>query len=90
MGFSTPAYSLALNTYFKEKRRMATGFSWTATALGPVVMPQLITVLLDLYGVQGTTLIFAGVAANAFFCSTLLQPVHWHTKYRDEVSNGCR
>ncbi|XP_055526240.1 uncharacterized protein LOC129718974 [Wyeomyia smithii] len=80
IGITASANSLALNTYFKKKRRHATGFSWTATALGPIVAPHIITYLLPRYGVDGTVLIFAGIAMNAIVCSLLLQPVHWHAK----------
>lgn len=38
------------------------------------------TVLLPYFGVQGTVLIFSGIAMNAVCCSLLLQPVRWHTK----------
>ncbi|XP_053682173.1 uncharacterized protein LOC128732803 [Sabethes cyaneus] len=80
VGITASANSLALNTYFKKKRRHATGFSWTATALGPIVAPHIITYLLPRYGVGGTVLIFAGIAMNAIVCSLLLQPVHWHAQ----------
>lgn len=80
VGITASANSLALNTYFKEKRRYATGFSWTATALGPIIAPHIITFLLPRFGVDGTVLIFAGFAMNAIVCSLLLQPVHWHAK----------
>ncbi|KXJ70132.1 hypothetical protein RP20_CCG024732 [Aedes albopictus] len=80
VGITASANSLALNTYFKEKRRYATGFSWTATALGPIIAPHIITFLLPRFGVGGTVLIFAGFAMNAIVCSLLLQPVHWHAK----------
>ncbi|XP_062537507.1 uncharacterized protein LOC134205865 [Armigeres subalbatus] len=80
VGITASANSLALNTYFKEKRRYATGFSWTATALGPIIAPHIITFLLPRFDVEGTVLIFAGFAMNAIVCSLLLQPVHWHAK----------
>lgn len=38
------------------------------------------TILLPYFGVQGTVLIFSGIALNAVCCSLLLQPVRWHTK----------
>ncbi|XP_044738723.1 monocarboxylate transporter 2-like isoform X2 [Chrysoperla carnea] len=85
MGFTLPANSIALNTYFNKKRRIATGYSWTITALGPVIMPHLIRFLLNQYEVEGTVLIFAGIAAHAIVCACLLHPVHWHTKFRNEV-----
>lgn len=85
IGITQSANSLALNTYFKEKRRIATGLSWTTTGLGPIVWPYIITALNDMYGMQGTLFIFSAFACHAVMCSLLLQPVHWHTKYRDQV-----
>lgn len=41
-GITMSANSLALNTYFKQKRRIATGLSWTCTGMGPIIMPQVI------------------------------------------------
>lgn len=57
-----------------------TGISWSCTALGPIIFPQIVTVLLPYFGVQGTVLIFAGIAMNAVCCALLLQPVRWHIK----------
>lgn len=87
IGITQSANSLALNTYFKEKRRIATGLSWTTTGLGPIVWPYIITALNDMYGMEGTLLIFSAFAGHAIMCSLLLQPVHWHTKFRDEVGS---
>lgn len=82
IGITQSSNALALNTYFKEKRRIATGFSWTTTALGPIVWPYIIVALNDVYGMEGTLLLFAGFALHAFVCSLLLQPVEWHTKFK--------
>lgn len=82
IGITQSSNALALNTYFKEKRRVATGFSWTTTAMGPIVWPYIIVALNSLYGMEGTLLIFAGFSLHAFVCSLLLQPVEWHTKFR--------
>lgn len=80
VGLCTSANSLALNTYFKEKRRIVTGISWSCTALGPVVFPLIITYLMPRYGSTGTVLILAGISMNAICCALLLQPVMWHVK----------
>ncbi|KAF7271954.1 hypothetical protein GWI33_015251 [Rhynchophorus ferrugineus] len=82
IGITQSSNALALNTYFKEKRRIATGFSWSTTALGPIVWPYIIVFLNGLYGIEGTLLIFAGFALHSFVCSLLLQPVEWHTKFK--------
>ncbi|XP_015834474.2 uncharacterized protein LOC107397746 isoform X1 [Tribolium castaneum] len=87
IGVTQAANALALNTYFKNRRRIATGLSWSTTALGPIVWPYIITALLEIYGMEGTLLVFSSFALHAFLCSLLLQPVEWHTKFR-EVENG--
>lgn len=63
-----------------------TGISWSCTALGPIVFPYITTALLPFFGVQGTVLIFSGIAMHAICCSLLLQPVRWHTKKNNENS----
>ncbi|XP_066147298.1 monocarboxylate transporter 9 isoform X3 [Euwallacea fornicatus] len=83
IGITQSSNALALNTYFKKKRRVATGFSWTTTGLGPIVWPYIIVALNSIYGVEGTLLIFSGFALHAFVCSLVLHPVQWHTKFRD-------
>ncbi|XP_043949530.1 monocarboxylate transporter 1 isoform X1 [Drosophila biarmipes] len=80
LGLAMAATSLAVNTYFKQKRRRATGFSWTITGLGPILFPQVSTFLLDFYGAQGSILIYAGIGMNAVLCALTLQPVLWHVK----------
>ncbi|KZC08123.1 Monocarboxylate transporter 12 [Dufourea novaeangliae] len=74
------ANGLALNTYFKKKRRIATGFSWTCTGMGPIIIPQVITLLMPKYGIEGTVLIIGGVTFNSVACALLLQPVSRHIK----------
>ncbi|KAJ3657856.1 hypothetical protein Zmor_009633 [Zophobas morio] len=87
IGITQTANAVALNTFFKDRRRIATGLSWTTTALGPIVWPYIITALLEVYGMEGTLMVFSSFALHAFMCSLLLQPVEWHTKFR-EVENG--
>lgn len=79
-GINSSANSLALNTYFKEKRRIATGLSWTLTGMGPIIFPQIIAIILPWYGVQGSLLLFTGIALNAVVCALIFQPVQWHVK----------
>ncbi|XP_058985805.1 monocarboxylate transporter 9-like [Musca domestica] len=79
LGLSKSANSLAVNTYFKNRRRRATGFALTITGLGSVVFPQIAILLLSHYGAQDSILIFAALMLNAFMCSLTLQPVLWHS-----------
>ncbi|XP_076650617.1 uncharacterized protein LOC143357858 isoform X2 [Halictus rubicundus] len=80
IGITLSSNALALNTYFKKKRRIATGFSWTCTGLGPIIIPQIITLLMPTYDIEGTTLIIGGLAFNGVTCALLLQPVSRHLK----------
>lgn len=41
-----------------------------------------------MYGTEGTLMIFAAFAGHAVMCSLLLQPVHWHTKYKEVEVNS--
>ncbi|KRT80452.1 membrane transporter [Oryctes borbonicus] len=84
LGIAQTSNALALNTYFREKRRVATGLSWTTTGIGPILCPYVITFLMSQYGMEGTLSLFAAFAGNAIVCSLLLQPVHWHTEFREE------
>ncbi|XP_030566262.1 uncharacterized protein LOC115766465 isoform X2 [Drosophila novamexicana] len=78
MGISVSASSLAINTYFQQKRRRAAGFSWTITGLGPIFLPYLVTFLLGVYDVQGTVLLFAAISLHAFVSALIYQPVRYH------------
>lgn len=81
MGICVSASSLAINTYFQQKRRRAAGFSWTITGLGPIFLPYLVTFLLDIYDVKGTVLLFAAISLHAFVSALIYQPVRYHTSF---------
>lgn len=74
------AYSLALNSYFKKRRGIATGFAMTGTGLGPIIMPLWISFLLQEFGTTGCVLIIGGTALNTVVSGLLLQPLKWHMK----------
>lgn len=48
--------------------------------MGPIIMPQIIAIILPYYGVQGSLLIYTGLALNAVVCALVYQPVEWHVK----------
>lgn len=79
-GLTVSASSLAVNTYFKERRRTATAYQFSVAGLGPICLPYLATFLLDYLGVEGTVLFFAGLSLNTIACSLIYQPVKWHVK----------
>lgn len=80
VGLATSAAFVALNHYFKERRGQAVGLSMAGTALGMLILPQLVRILLEAYGFRGAVLILSGLALLAAFGSALLQPVKWHLK----------
>lgn len=77
---ATSAAFVALNHYFKNKRGQAVGLSMAGTALGMLILPQLVRILLDAFEFSGAILVLAGLALHAAFGSILLQPVKWHMK----------
>ncbi|XP_015114430.1 uncharacterized protein LOC107039372 [Diachasma alloeum] len=74
------AFSLALNTYFLEKRGRAVALAMTITGLGPIIMPQIITVLSNNYPSQHAIFILGAIGLHTVVASLLLQPVKWHSK----------
>lgn len=80
-GLLTTSFSLALNTYFCEKRSKAAGLAMTLTGLGPIFYPPLITVLLAAYGVTGCVMLLAGISAHIFVAAAVLQPVKRHQRF---------
>lgn len=50
------------------------------TALGMLILPQLVRYLLEGFGFSGAILVLAGLALHATFGSILLQPAKWHMK----------
>ncbi|XP_013185925.2 uncharacterized protein LOC106131374 isoform X2 [Amyelois transitella] len=83
-GISSSANALALNTYWKSRRRLATSLSWTTTGLGPMLWPHIITLLMASFGETGTILIISGISLHAIACALLLQPVEWHSKSSEQ------
>lgn len=78
MGLTFSSFSLAVNTYFNKKRNRAISLCMTLTGLGPIVIPQFITLLLQYYTVQGVTLILGAICAHSLLAAILLRPVKWY------------
>ncbi|XP_053950576.1 monocarboxylate transporter 9 [Anastrepha ludens] len=79
-GLMVSASSMAVNTYFKVKRRTATSYQFGVAGMGPIILPHLATFLTETVGVKGTVLIFSGLSLHNFACSLIFQPVQWHVK----------
>uniref|UniRef100_A0A1Q3G1R7 Putative monocarboxylate transporter n=2 Tax=Culex tarsalis TaxID=7177 RepID=A0A1Q3G1R7_CULTA len=78
VGLATSAAFVALNHYFAKKRGQAVGLSMAGTALGMLIMPQLVRYLLETYDFRGAVLLLSGLALHAAVGATLLQPIKWH------------
>ncbi|XP_066994367.1 monocarboxylate transporter 9 [Anabrus simplex] len=80
VGLSWSSTFVALNHYFSKYRGQAIGLSMAGTAVGFMVMPQAVQLLLREFDFQGAVLILGGVALHAVVGATLLQPIKWHLK----------
>lgn len=78
VGLATSAAFVALNHYFKEKRGQAVGLSMAGTAVGMLILPQLVRILLEAFGFRGAVLVLSGLSLHATFGSMLLQPIKRH------------
>lgn len=78
MGFCNSSFSLALNTYFITRRNKAAGIAMTITGLGPILLPQLVSLLVSLYGSRSCLLIIGALATHIIAAALLLQPVRRH------------
>ncbi|ETN67682.1 monocarboxylate transporter [Anopheles darlingi] len=88
MGFCNSSFSLALNTYFKVRRNKAAGIAMTITGLGPIMLPQLVSLLLGLYGPRNCLLIIGALATHIIAAALLLQPVKWHVLQVERSNEG--
>ncbi|XP_055597492.1 monocarboxylate transporter 13-like [Uranotaenia lowii] len=78
MGFCNSSFSLALNTYFVTRRNKAAGMAMTITGLGPILLPQLVSLLVSLYGPRNCLLIIGALSTHIIAAALLLQPVKRH------------
>lgn len=87
MNLAMAAFHLALNTYFVVKRGVATGVAMSITGLGPVIMPLVISFLMDCYSDRGAGFILSGIALHSLIGACVLQPVKWHTKKNQRLKD---
>ncbi|KAF7282411.1 hypothetical protein GWI33_002725 [Rhynchophorus ferrugineus] len=78
VGLNTSSYTLAIKSYFIENQNKAIGLSMTLTALGPILMPQIIKTLIHNYQPDDVILILACIISHGYIGALLLQPVKRH------------
>lgn len=65
------------------KRRRVIGIALAFTGIVSSIMPYIIVILMNSYGVKGTILILGGLCLHSIPAAVLLQPVKWHMKEVD-------
>ncbi|XP_075972249.1 uncharacterized protein LOC142974039 [Anticarsia gemmatalis] len=80
MGISAimAAFTLAINSFFKEKRGRAVGVGMSITGLGAIYMPLLISVLIYAYGWRYAVLILSAICLHSLLAACLLRPAKWY------------
>lgn len=75
MSMSMSGFSLATNSYFTTKRGRAIGMAMTLIALGPILMPQIATILLSFYGIQVYCINYVFIKKRRNFSKQRLQQI---------------
>lgn len=79
-GFMGSAAFLAVCSYFTTGRNRAVSLAMSGTAIGQILLPQIVKLLMPVYGSRGTILIVGALALNGLIGALLFQPVMWHCK----------
>ncbi|XP_045487948.1 monocarboxylate transporter 9-like [Pieris rapae] len=74
------AFSLAINSFFKEKRGRAIGVGMSITGLGAIYMPLVMSVLMYAYGWRYAVLILGAICLHSLLAACLLRPAKWYLK----------
>lgn len=72
------AFTLAINSFFKEKRGRAVGVGMSITGLGAIYMPLLISALMYAYGWRYAVLILSAICLHSLVAACLLRPAKWY------------
>ncbi|XP_050713861.1 monocarboxylate transporter 4-like isoform X2 [Eriocheir sinensis] len=68
--------------YFTTKRTIANSLMTTGSSFSIIVMPMIVTYLLDQYGFRHATLTTAALYFNSCVAAMVFHPVEWHAKQR--------
>ncbi|XP_004927805.1 monocarboxylate transporter 9 [Bombyx mori] len=74
------AFTLAINSFFKEKRSRAIGVGMSVTGLGAIYMPLLMSTLIYAYGWRYAVLILSAICLHSLLAACLLRPAKWYLK----------
>lgn len=74
------AFTLAINSFFKEKRSRAIGVGMSLTGLGAIFMPLLMSALMYAYGWRYAVLILGAICLHSLLAACLLRPAKWYLR----------
>ncbi|KAJ2950635.1 hypothetical protein O0L34_g8890 [Tuta absoluta] len=74
------AFTLAINSFFKDKRARAVGAGMSITGLGAICMPLVMSALMNAYGWRYAVLILGALCLHSLVAACLLRPAKWYLK----------
>ncbi|KAE8737095.1 hypothetical protein FOCC_FOCC017446, partial [Frankliniella occidentalis] len=75
LSLSYPAYIVALNTYFRSRRTLATAVAMALTGAAAILTPQVISAASGHFGPSGAMLALGGVLLQSLVGAVLLRPL---------------
>lgn len=79
-GLSFPPTVYIVTSYFSRFRGLANGLCISGSALGSIILPPVLRILLDSYGYRGACLIMGGITMNVWLAALFYDPVEKHMK----------
>lgn len=79
-GLSFPPTVYIVTSYFVRLRGMANGLCISGSALGSIILPPILRIILDQYGYRGAVLIMGGITLNVWVAALFYDPVSKHMK----------
>uniref|UniRef100_A0A2C9KT38 Major facilitator superfamily (MFS) profile domain-containing protein n=1 Tax=Biomphalaria glabrata TaxID=6526 RepID=A0A2C9KT38_BIOGL len=94
-GFSYSPCVVMVGHHFRERRSLANGLSVSGSGVGSFVLPNIMSLLLDQFGLSGCLLVLGGIMLNVSMFSLLIRPLTSYSKtgskfLHDDVSNKLR
>lgn len=77
LGLNVPTAAVCLNSWFQEKKVMASGIIFTGAALGSFVYPVFLEWVFDIFGFRGGLLIFGGIMMHAIAAGMFIRMPPW-------------
>ncbi|KAK9511627.1 hypothetical protein O3M35_000249 [Rhynocoris fuscipes] len=90
-GLSFPPGIYLVTAYFVKYRGLANGLAISGSAIGSIIFPPFLRILLENFGYRGSVLIMGGLTLNVIVGALLYDPVEKHMKWvkvKKELSNG--